>query len=613
MYKEEKDERKKTMPSTFFGLTIGTSGLYAYQAALNTTSHNISNADTVGYSRQQAIQQASKAISVSSSYGMAGTGVDVIAIKQIRNIYYDMKYWSNNTLYGEYSTKEYYMTAIEDYIKENDKNGLTATFNDFYNSLIDLSKDVSNETIRTQVTKYASSFTSFVNYLANSLQSIQTECNTEIKNTVERINSLAEQIASVNKQINTIEVSGNKANDLRDKRALLIDELSQLASVSVNESSVPGGTGITDYIVRLDGKILVDGYSYNQLRCIPQEIKNNQNDITGLYDIEWTNGQAFNPQSPTLGGTLKALFEVRDGNNLESFKGTAAGTSGSNTLTITNSNIKNMNKLNIPDTGGMIQVGNQLFEYSSFTAALQVDGTYTYTFNLKNNLSADVNGTATIGKNVDYKGVPYYQAQLNEFVRTFSASFNELHKLAEDLNGDKGLDFFNGTDKTSGINFTLSENAATITSTTSLVAGVVNASYYNLTALNFTVTEQVLSDPKKMACAEKRINGVEDKVYLEKLIAIKSNASLFKQGTPDSFLQTLTGEIGIDGKKAQTFAKSQNNILKAIDNQRMSISGVDTDEEAMNLVKFQNAYNLSAKVISVMNEIYDKLINQMGV
>ena len=87
---------------------------------------------------------------------------------------------------------------------------------------------------------------------------------------------------------------------------------------------------------------------------------------------------------------------------------------------------------------------------------------------------------------------------------------------------------------------------------------------------------------------------------------------MFKQGAPASFLQTLVAEIGIDTNKAANFSKSQQDILTMIDNQRLSESGVDINEEAMNLVRFQNAYNLSAKVISVMDEIYERLINGMG-
>ena len=97
------------------------------------------------------------------------------------------------------------------------------------------------------------------------------------------------------------------------------------------------------------------------------------------------------------------------------------------------------------------------------------------------------------------------------------------------------------------------------------------------------------------------------------LLALKKDTTMFRQGKPAAFLQTLVAEVGIDSKAAKDFSKSQQNLVNSIDNQRLSVSGVDTEEEAMNLMRYQQAYNLSAKVISVMNEIYDKLINYMGV
>ena len=106
--------------------------------------------------------------------------------------------------------------------------------------------------------------------------------------------------------------------------------------------------------------------------------------------------------------------------------------------------------------------------------------------------------------------------------------------------------------------------------------------------------------------------GLESSDIIDRLIALKSDESMFKQGEPASFLQTLVAEIGIDTKKADNFSTSQRDILMMIDNQRMSVSGVDMNEEAMNLIRYQNAYNLSAKVVSIMDEIYDRLINGMG-
>jgi flagellar hook-associated protein 1 FlgK len=129
------------MASTFFGLNIGKTGLYAYQAALDTTAHNITNAETPGYSRQVIEQKAGKALAMHSSYGMAGSGVDISKVSQLRDSYYDLKYWNNNTLFGEYSAKAYYMTEIENYFNELNLEGFTTTFNSMYDTLQELQKN----------------------------------------------------------------------------------------------------------------------------------------------------------------------------------------------------------------------------------------------------------------------------------------------------------------------------------------------------------------------------------------------------------------------------------------------------------------------------------------
>ena len=102
------------MPSQFFGLYIAGSGLRAANAALNTTANNISNAQTVGYSRQQVTQQANLALRTFTTYGCAGAGVDTIAIERVRDSFYDVKYWDNNCKYGEFSVKKYYTGMFED-------------------------------------------------------------------------------------------------------------------------------------------------------------------------------------------------------------------------------------------------------------------------------------------------------------------------------------------------------------------------------------------------------------------------------------------------------------------------------------------------------------------
>lgn len=628
------------MANTFFGLTIGKSGLYASSTAMNTVAHNIANTETEGYSRQVATQKASKALRVSSSYGMVGTGVDVTGVDQIRDEYYDVKYRSNNTIYGEYSTKQYYMNEIENYFNEIKLEGFTTTFNDMYDSIQELQKNPSDLTVRTQMTNYATAMCEYFNYISNSMQTIQKEINFEVSNQVDKINSLGIQLAELTKQINSLEVLGGTASDLRDQRALLVDELSQIVDVDVSEVPVGQKVGVNSYTVRINGQLLVDTYNSNSLECVPREQKTTTNDVTGLYDIVWQqNQQEFNASTSATTGTLSALYAVMEGNDNQAFKGMAEAAAGDTTITLTSDfdYMNDVNRLNLSSTG-VLTIGNRNYNYNGFKVSTDDDGNYVYEFALDEEIvigtddivpaTEPVSGyqyNTVIGSDIDYKGIPYYMSQLNEFVRTFSKAFNDLHTQALDLNGDTGMDFFNGTHVVTGNNFVFTDNwpyeeddeSLLFTSKTGEYAIEDDydnyASYYFMTASNLCVTNDITADASKVATASEITNGVENSDIVQAILDLKDDSSMFKQGAPASYLQTLVAEVGIDSEKCANFAQNQEDILASVTNQRLSVSGVDQDEEAMNLVRHQSAYNLSSKVISVMNEVYDRLINYTGV
>lgn len=603
------------MASTFFGLNIGTTGLFAAKAGLNVTAHNVANIETEGFSRQVINQSADTPISTNNKYGMLGTGVNIIEIKQMRSQYYDEKYRSNNSLHGQYESRSYFLNEVQSYLNEIELEGFTTSFDSMYDALQELSKDPANLTVRTQLANYSQSLCDYFNSLSTSLDQVQTECNYEVKNQVSRINSLAGQIASLTKQINTVEIGGENANDLRDQRENLVDELSEIANVSVKETAV-GSIGMTTYTVRLDGNVLVDNYDAKELKVIPREEKMNQCDVDGLYDIYWENGERLNTESATLSGSIKALFEVRDGNNAENLQGFAEEVDeGAMEVTINYTNVNDIKDLNIP-TEGKIKIGNGEYTYSSFSVKVGDNGQYSYTFQLNEEARRQYGeGTAVaVGHTVDYKGIPYYRAQLNEFIRTFAQEFNEVHAEGVNLNGDTGVNFFAAKNHMTNEEYDLAsfgEGKALEEFDSDPL--VTQASYYWLTAESFTVSNIILSNPSSIAAASDIVNGIGNADIANRLVQLKSDVTMFKQGDPASFLQTLVGEIGVDTRAANDFAESQLNIVNSVINQRLSISGVDVDEEAMNLAKYQEAYNLAAKIISVMNETYDKLINEMGV
>lgn len=140
---------------------------------------------------------------------------------------------------------------------------------------------------------------------------------------------------------------------------------------------------------------------------------------------------------------------------------------------------------------------------------------------------------------------------------------------------------------------------------------VVGDSSGKLTASTVSVNSELLKDANRLATKTSVSDGEGNASIMEQLNALQSKR-IFDGGTGAYFLETMVSDMSIDASKAKTFLSNYNNMKTTIQNQRLSVMGVDVDEEAMDIMKFQQAYNLNSKMMSVMNEIYDKLINQTG-
>lgn len=639
------------MPSQFFGLNIAYTGLLASNAAMNTTSNNIANVQTEGYSRQQVTQQASNALRVFQTYGCAGAGVETLAIERIRDEFYDGRFWDNNAQLGEYDMKQYYMQQLETYF---DDDGKSTGFKTIFDQLMitgmqALLKDPNSATAKSQFVGYAGALTEYFNGMAGNLEKVQKDINQEIKLKVDQINSLAGEIASLNKQINTIELAGTKANELRDRRTLLIDELSKIVDVEVKETPIIDAnnenreTGANRYMVKIaGGQMLVDGSDYNGLECVARTSyeKVNQTDIDGLYDVYWADGQTFNLYNASMGGDLAGLIQMRDGNNGENFTGeiTATGTTtdadgkthDTVTVKVTKAYLQDLNKCNLSDQGGVIDLGNQEFYYDSWEYTCEYDAngnpTYTYTFTLSDSeknprgITNDrVGKKAEIGTDLSYQGIPYYMNQMNEWIRTFSQKFNDILTSGYSGNGDPGVKMFTGNKATGGEQFLLDDAAKRYDKqekkNSKVTIKVNDDSYYRLTAKNFDILDAMEQDPSLMANRKNASDGVEQNDLLNDLknLATDKSKMSFRGCNASEFLQCILSDVALNASRANTFYASFKDISNTIDNQRISISGVDEDEEAVNLVKYQNGYNLASKMIQTLTEIYDRLILETGV
>ena len=631
------------MPSTFLGLNTSYTGLVAANAALNTTANNIANVETKGYSRQQINQSAASAMRAFASYGCIGAGVDTLGAERIRDIYYDEKYWNNNSKLGEYEKKSYYAEIIQTYLEDvrdtkadgsqSIVKGFTTLFNEFHNSLESLATHTGDIDYARTALSYGGNLCEYFNILYNNFQKMQTDVNDEIKIEIDQINSVSQQLSTLNQQINMIEVNGTAvANELRDKRDLLIDQLSKYIDVKCEERVVYNeATGedsvLREYVVRIaGGQILVDGKNYRQLECVPRERwqEDNQNDVGGLYDIRWTDTkQDANISGKTARGELKGLLEMRDGNNNEAFNGTVSSmdtVERTVTIEVTDDYLKDMSKSTLPLTEGRISIGGKYYYYDSYEVQKLSNGECFYTFKMSDVPERNprfvpmdkIGQPAKIGDQINYQGIPYYLEQMNEWVREYASIFNGLYSQegATDYFGqnETGSVFFTG-DRELGGQFGLDvERGAMKYSST-------DEGYFQLTAGNFNVSKRLEDEPRYMATHTIYTDGESKYDIIEDLIDLSTNIDKmqFRGCSAESFLECLMGDSALNASSAENFTAVFSKIEESIENDRLSISGVDNDEEAANMMKYQTAFGLASKMISVLNQCYEQLILQTGV
>ena len=496
------------MASTFFGLDIGKTGLFAAKAGLATTGNNVSNENTKGYSRQVVNQQAKTSLRVYASYGMIGTGVEVASIERVRDIYYDNKYRSNYSKLGENSTKYSYNIQLEDSFNEMSESGFTTLFADMFASLQELKGTPDDITRRSEFLNYSQSLAEYMNEIKSRLTTVQMEANQEVSNSVSRINLYTDQIASLTKQINIVEMAGGTASELRDQRDNMLDSLSNIVPVNVTETKYENGK--TDYLLRVGDFTLVNNYESHKLMLVTREDNNNKYDATGLFDIYYYyddndgTGTKFDVQSMNLSGSLRGILDIRDGNN------------------------------------------------------------------------ADETSKAS----VNYKGIPHYINRIQEFKQAIADAFNNVHDKGIDLNGNS----------TAGVKiFEMS------------ITG------------ELSVNKDLLKNPSLMGATVNPLHqGVSDSSLIDEFLEIR-DANILNNSTASEYLESIVTESGVSTQKSKLFEENYTTLVNTSDKQRMSISGVDGDEEAMNLQKYQEAYDICANVITVMTECYDKLINEMGV
>jgi len=524
------------MNSAFFEFNVATSALFTAKNGLSVTSNNIANSATKGYSRQVALQKASEPLPGVCGKGMVGTGSEVYGVGQIREFYLDKKYWRQNATLGEYEIKNDQLELVETVFSELSSMGVNSTVNEFLNSISSLTFSAGDKTYRTNVINFASIFVDNINSYAVSLQNQQKDLNDEVNALVKKINSISDQVVSLNKQIFTNELDGNHANELRDQRALLLDELSQYVNTEVKITNSEYGEKLS---VLINGQTLVNHFENQKLTCDARasEEKVDKDDAVGLYDITWNSGIPFSTKG--LSGTLKGLLDIRDGNVI----------------------------------------------------------------------TDDTAGTEFANKVQDYKGIPYYIDKLNTLVQTVARVFNEGKTLdGTDIEGIDGhINGYDAYGNKGNLFFTYKNNEGKIVEDTEL-------DYSQITAFNFSLSGDLSSDPSKLAASTSdTTTEVSNNEIILQFTKIRNDGSIFKEGNVFDYINGTSSSLAIDRRQANNFNDFYTELTSETDNQRLSVSGVSLNEELTNMIKFQQLYVASAKLMQSISKIYDTTINGLGV
>ncbi len=308
------------MRSTFYGLEIAKTGLFTAQNQLDVTGHNMSNSSTVGYTRQRLVTKA-----MPPGYGdtfiavdrksTAGRGVNTMFIEQVRNPFLDHQYRNENATTTQWTTKEQHFEYVEalfnNELDQMDVSaGLTSVIEGFYSSLYALVASPSNSPARNSVKENAIKITDSMHLYYNKLIEQQDALNESIRISVNEVNDLVDQIALLNKQISSFEITGARANDLRDQRNVLLDTLSGIMNITVSED--PNG----QMVVQVGNKTLIH-HDRTKHMVVEKDVPNAIPGEADVYGIYWADadGNSTGRAVEITNGALRGYLDIRDGDS----------------------------------------------------------------------------------------------------------------------------------------------------------------------------------------------------------------------------------------------------------------------------------------------------------
>jgi len=595
---------------TFLGIEVAKRGLLSAQVGLDTTSHNISNVNTEGYSRQRANQSASFPLNFPGPFvtlrpGQVGTGVEITSITRIRSTFIDAQIYLEGGSRSMASVLSQQYTRIEDIIGEPSDNALGGLMDGFFDAWEDLSNDPESASARTNLRSAASALTDFVGELDFKLDLEISNLNEEIRERVERLRNLAYQVAEINGQVVQLEGGGQsqtlKANDLKDRRDLLVEEMSTLINARVlynNDGSVS---------VLIQGHPIVSGDHVNDIAVIPDP------------DDPLRPQVVFSKSRIPLeinSGELEALIQMRDVEIP-----TLRRDLGSLITAFTN----RVNELHRAGYG-LDEVKNRSFfldtEYRRIASNIVLPAEIS--------LDTTLDELGITSGDFFVQGERIYIAP-DEILPGQALTLGELFDRIEDQN----LDIRLRIDTTAGFprvwlsqyNPVHKDDTLTIkTGSSNLLTalGLDSAPIEDLNpdpsyedALqNFKLNPAIRQDLDVIAAAADDGLGFPGPGDNRNALAIADlkNLQLTVFGTTlGEYYQSSIAALGSAAQNADRSYQSLSLVVEQLESRRQEISGVNLDEEAVSLIRYQKAYEASARAMTTLDEILSLIVNRLGI
>ena len=623
------------MASLFNSLGVGYSGLSASQAGIHTTSQNVSNAETDGYSRKRVIQSAATPLSLAP--GNVGNGVEVQNIERVFDNFVFRRY---TAAYSEKEGSDFLKKTLDElstYFPEVNEVGIKADPQEYYTLWQRFADNPNNDAVKIALAEQTQTLTNHINALHSQIFSMQKRLNDELKVNIDEVNRLASQIAEINKKIDEAEAGGGyTANDLRDKRGVLERDLSRLIGAQVSVESLSSNIQIDSstnkatggYNLHVNGFNLVDGGSFHPLQL------DNSDSPDGFYKLyyERQDGQLIPMEQQVRGGKIGALLSLRgssiddlsglptDGivqqtySQLNVFASTLIATTN-NIYARTSTTLMTSKALEFTPTEPLVNTNDNI-NTGSFNVVV-----YDASGNVVAKREVEIDQATTLSKRSTPDG--------NSIEEQFAASKDDNADGNATNDIDDMIDFFapdatNGNKlqlrlkqeyENQGYRFAIEDNVSdgTFSSGTNFAGGLGLRRFFDGTdARDIALNTEIKNDPTVLAAGASEIVG-DNSVALAMVqhqfekYDFKLNQTTYND-TIYGFFDTIASDVGIQAAKITTYNDTVTAQFNAVEQEYESISKVSIDEEMTNLIRYQTAYGAAAKVISTVDQMLNTLL-----